>query len=405
MEPSLPPINLTTVGLGLLVLALVFAAGWATGALFRWLRRDPAARNDDFARHYSDGIAHFVAGRRDEAIDELTRAARIRTDDVGLYLILGDLYRQKGLFDRAIRVHSSLLGRTELHRAQRAQAHASLGEDFRTAGLVDRSKESFEKALELDSRNLAALKAISRLSIEERQWESALELEEQIIRLDPARRSRPLAFIYNEIGREHLRQGNDRLAARHFQKAIAVDDRTYPAHIFLGDLHYKDGALQKAVHQWERVVDLEPRHLHLVFDRLQHAYRELDLGGALEELCHRVADRNEGDWRARVLLARIEEERSDRESAYRYLLEAARVFPQSLTVQQELWRLTLSHGLDRGRIEAYLGLAKGINEFADPFFCATCRYRSVEYLWRCPQCYEWDTFTEQRPVTEAWSWR
>lgn len=402
MESLLSSINFTLVGGAAVLLATGGLAGWGAARLLRWWDRDEADINEDFARLYSEGIAHYIAGRRDEAIEELTHAARMRTDVVGLYLILGDLYRSKGLFDRAIRVHSGLLGRQELTRAERAQAHASLGEDFKTAGLVERARESFGKALELDSRNLPALQAMSRFCIEERQWDKALEMEEQIIRLDRTRKSRPLAFIYNEIGREYLRLDNERLAMRHFQKAIAVDDRTYPAHIFLGDLFFKEGRLRKAVEHWERVVDLEPRHLHLVFDRLEQAYRELEMGRNLEEVCRRVAERDETDWRARVLLARIEMDRSDFESAYRYLLEAARVFPQSLTVQQELWKLTLSRGLDRRQIQGYLDLVKGVNEFADPFICSTCRYRSLEYLWRCPQCYEWDTFTEERARMERW---
>jgi len=402
MTSSLPPLTLTTLGIGLALLLIGGACGWGAARLLRWVGRDEADLNEDFARLYSEGITHYIAGRRDEAIQELTRAARIRTDVVGLYLILGDLYRAKGVFDRAIRVHSGLLGRQELTRSERAQAHASLGEDFRTAGLVERARESFGKALELDSRNLLALQAMSRFCIEERQWDRALDLEDQIIRLDRTRKNRPLAFIYNEMGREFLRQDNDRMAMRHFQKAIAVDDRTYPAHIFLGDLHYKEGKLKKAVEHWERVVDLEPRHLHLVFDRLGNAYNDLGMGRALEEVCQRVAQRDENDWRARVLLARIEIDRSDHESAYRYLLEAARVFPQSLTIQQELWKLTLSRGLDRRHVQSYLDMVKGVNEFADPFICSTCSFRSIEYLWRCPQCYEWDTFAEERPAMESW---
>ncbi|HET6372162.1 MAG TPA: tetratricopeptide repeat protein [Candidatus Polarisedimenticolia bacterium] len=386
----------------LLCLAVGTAAGWGAARLHRWWNRDETEVNEDFARLYSEGITHYMAGRRDEAIEELTRAAKLRTDVVGLYLILGDLYRAKGLFDRAIRVHSSLLRRQELTRSERAQAHASLGDDFKTAGLVDRAREAFDKALEYDPKNLVALQAQARFAIEERQWDRALELEEKLLRLDKTRKNRPLAFIYNEIGREHLRLDDERLAQRNFQKAIAVDDRTYPAHIFLGDIYYKEGRLKKAVEHWERVVDLEPRHLHLVFDRLEHAYGEMDMGRALEEVCRRVTERDAKDWRARVLLSRIETNRGDHESAAHELLEAARVHPRSLTVQQELWKLMLSNRIDRRRIQEYLDLVKGVNEFADPFVCSTCRYASLEYVWRCPQCFEWDTFTEHRPGSETW---
>ena len=397
MESLLASEHLFLVSVALAALGVGGAAGWGAAKPYHWWNRDEVEIDEDFARLYSEGITHYISGRRDEAIEKLTRAARLRTDVAGLYLILGNLYRERGLFDRAIRVHSSLLRRRDLSRSERAQAHASLGEDFRTAGLVDRARDAFENALELDSRNLLALQALSRACIEEGQWDQALELEERLVRLDSTRKSRPLAFIYNEMGREQLRQENDRLAIRNFQRAIAVDDHVYPAHIFLGDIFYKEGKLKKATGHWERVVDLEPRHLHLVFDRLEHAYVEMEMDRALEELCRRITERDGNDWRARVLLARIEIARGEYESAYRLLLEAAATHPQSLTVQQELWKLMLSDRIDRPSIQEYLDLIHGVNEFADPFICSTCGYRSLEYLWRCPQCLEWDTFTEEIP--------
>ncbi len=371
------------------------AAGWALARLQRWWSRDEEAVKEDFASVYAEGIAHHLAGRRDEAIQTLIRAAHMRTDVVGLYLILGDLYRAKGLFDRAIRVHGGLLRRQEITRAERAQAHAGLGEDYGTAGIVERARAEFEKALEMDPRSLPALRALSRLRVEERRWEEALALEERILDLDPARSRRPLAFLHNEIGRECLRADDDRGAQRSFQRAVAVDDRTYPAHIFLGDIYYKEGRLDRAVEQWEHVVDLEPRHLHLVYDRLDNAYGEMDLDPSLEQTCRRVVQRDPADWRARVLLARLETERGDDDAARALLMEAARIQPHSITVQQELWRMLLADRIDRRGVQEYLDLVRGVNEFADPFACSVCRHRSLEYLWRCPQCFEWDTFTEE----------
>lgn len=351
-------------------------------------------------RRYSEGIAHYLSGRIDQAIEQLVRAARLRTDVVGLYLILGDLYRMKGLFDRAIRIHSGLLSRPDVTTPERAQVHASLCDNFQAAGLVDRAREACKEALELDPRNLRALAAMLRYRIEERRWEDALALEERLIRLDSARRSRSLAFLYTEIGREALRQGNERLAHRNFQKAVAVDDRTFPAHIFLGDDAWKNGDARRALEHWEHVVDLDPRRLHLVFDRLETAYSHLGTPDAPDELCLRVIERDPTDWRTRVLLSRREASRGDRTAAFRHLLEAARIFPRSLTIQQEIWKLTLERGPEvrpeRGDrdIAAYLDLIRTINEFSDPFICATCRYETLEYLWRCPRCFTWDAFVE-----------
>jgi hypothetical protein len=53
---------------------------------------------------------------------ELTKAARENTEATEIYLILGNLLREKGQLERAIQIHQSVLHR----RAARTKAHAPL---------------------------------------------------------------------------------------------------------------------------------------------------------------------------------------------------------------------------------------------------------------------------------------
>jgi lipopolysaccharide biosynthesis regulator YciM len=377
------------------LLAAGFLLGWAAWAALSRRRGDEARSGRDFDRLFSSAITHLIAGRTTEAIEELTRAARLRTDVLAVYIILGDLYRDRGQFDRAVRIHASLLHRTDLGRTERAHVLTSLGEDYRTAGLTERARDSFRQALDLDARSLTALKGLLKFEIEERAWAAAAEHEEQILRLDPNRSGKTLAFIHYEMGLEALRSDDERAALRAFQKAAAVDERAYPALLFLGDLHHKDGRAKKAVESWERIVDLKPGLLHLVYDRLEQIYAEIGEEGRLDHLCHRIAEKDPADWRVRVLLARRENERGNPEAAYRHLLEAARIHPGSVTVQRELWRMALQRGPNPRIAREMADLVKGPDLFADPYVCATCRFRAAAYLWRCPQCHEWDTFTDE----------
>ena len=54
---------------------------------------------------------------------------------------------------RAIEIHRGLLARTDLTRAERAHAHASLGTDYRKAGFLDRASSAYQEALDIDPRN------------------------------------------------------------------------------------------------------------------------------------------------------------------------------------------------------------------------------------------------------------
>ena len=46
--------------------------------------------------------------------------------------------------------------------------------------------------------------------------------------------------------------------------------------------------------------------------------------------------------------------------------------------------------------ERYTDLTRGAVFYLDPHICTTCRYRSTELLWQCPQCHDWNTFIEER---------
>lgn len=372
-----------------------FLLGYGARAFLAWWHREEEREDEEFYLHFGSALTHLVAGRAEEAIDSLTAAAKQRSDIAGVYLILGDLYREEGHFDRAIRIHTSLLARSDLSRAERAQAHTSLGEDHRAAGFADRARQSFRQALELDPRSLEALLGLRAFEIEDGRWAAAAELEEQILRIEPTRSGETLGFLYYEMGLEALRADDEKGALRAFQKAIAVDERVYPAQLFIGDIQHKAGRDRKARERWERIIELDPRLLHLVYDRLEQSYAEAGEGKRLETICHRIAERDAGDWRIRVYLAHIENDRGNPEAAYRYLLEACRANPSSMSVQRELWRMCLQRGLDGRVAREITEILGGPGPFTDPFICSTCRFRSQTYLWRCPRCQGWNTFTDE----------
>lgn len=378
-----------------------FLLGWGAWAFAAWWRREEEKDDASFHRIFGGALTHLVAGRTAEAIDDLTRAARIRTDVVAVYLILGDLHRDRGQFDRAIRIHASLLGRADLSRAERAQSLTSLGEDYRAAGLADRARESFRQALELDPKSLPALKGLVKFEIEERRWAQAAEYEERILRLEPTRPGRNLGWLHYEMGLDALRADDEKGAARSFLRAIAVDETIYPAHLHLGDLQYKEGRRGKARASWEKILELSPRLLHVVYDRLEQAYAEDGENDRLDMICHRLAEKDPSDWRVRVLLARGENDRGNPEAASRLLLDAAKAFPGSVTVQRELWSMALQRGLDKRVAREVAGSAPSQDLFADAFFCGTCRFRSRAYVWRCPRCHQWDTMTDRAPEPKA----
>ncbi|MGE0392183.1 MAG: tetratricopeptide repeat protein [Vicinamibacterales bacterium] len=361
----------------------------------RWLDR----RRLRDTPHYMLGLHFLVAGRIDDAIDELTQAASTEPDALEVQMILGNLFREKGQVTRAINTHQSLLQRAGLRPIEHAHILLCLGLDFRRGGFVDRAAEAFREVLTLDPANRHALVNLQKLHEDQHQWEDAAAARRQIAQIDGA--SRPgnleiLAFLENEIGEAHLQAGADGPALQAFERAIDIDARTAPAYLNLGDVRRRRGDLRPAIAAWEALAAAVPERAHLVFDRLESAWREDGTPGRFPAFCRALIDAHPQDWRARLALAGHDLDAGRTVEAFETLMDALPHHPHGMRVHQAIWQVLATVGFDPALVARYVVLAREAVFYLDPHVCTRCRYRSTELLWQCPQCHEWNTFVEER---------
>src|SRR5215218_4053168 len=193
-----------------LLLGLIVGKAWERYKLRdgRWLDR----RRLRETPHYMLGLNFLVDQQVDQAIDELTQAASsTNTDALEIQMILGNLYRGKGQVSRAISVHQSLLQRQNLTRLEHAYVLLCLGLDFRHAGFIDRALEAFQEVVQLDPQNRYAYVNLQKLYEEQHQFPEALQVREQIARIDAGRNAEDqqiLGFLRSEIGTAQVRAGD-----------------------------------------------------------------------------------------------------------------------------------------------------------------------------------------------------
>jgi len=349
--------------------------------------------------HYMLGLNFLVDNQVDQAIEELTHATSTATDALEIEMILGNLYRQKGQVGRAINVHQALLQRPDLTTLEHAYVLLCLGLDFRTGGFVDRALEAFQEVVRLDPRNRYALVNLQKLYEDQHQWSEAARVRDAIARIDDGRPSddqQILAFLRNEIGTEQARAGELQAAARSFDEAIAIDPRTVPAHLQLGDVRERQGDLAGAIDAWEQLVRPVPDRAYLAFPRLERAYRTIGAPHRFVALCRELIAQNPLDWRARLALARHLTTATHHDQALELLLDALPHNPHGLSIHQEIWQVLRALNLEPSLVQRYVALTRQAVFYLDPHVCVRCRYRSTELLWQCPQCHEWNTFVEER---------
>jgi lipopolysaccharide biosynthesis regulator YciM len=393
---------LLLVGLVMLLLGLAVGKAWERYKLQDgvWIDRRRARESP----HYMLGLNFLVASQVDQAIDELTKAAKAAGDPLEIHLILGNLYREKGQVGRAIQEHQALLQRPKLRKLEHANVLLCLALDYRSGGFVDRAIEAFNEVLKLDPDNRYALSNLEKLYEDQHQWDQAYTARQKLAALsslaeggpESPRHDEVLAFLENEFGQAALKSGDPREAARRFEAAIDRDPRNVPAHLSLGDVRFHDGNVAEAVDVWERLLDASPDRGYLAFPRLENAYSTLGAPDRFPALCEKLIAANPQDWRARLALARHRVAQAAHQDALTLLFDALVVNPHSLALHQAIWETLSALHLPPTLVAKYVVLTRDAVFYLDPHVCLRCRYRSTELLWQCPHCHEWNTFVEER---------
>ena len=126
----------------LLGLPLAFMLGWVAS---RFDLRQLRVENRRAPKAYFKGLNFLLNEQQDQAIDAFIEAVQNDPDTSELHFALGNLFRRRGEYDRAVRVHEHLLSRGDLTAADRTRAQHALALDFLKAGLLDRAEDALRK--------------------------------------------------------------------------------------------------------------------------------------------------------------------------------------------------------------------------------------------------------------------
>jgi lipopolysaccharide biosynthesis regulator YciM len=160
----------------LLALPIVFVLGWLAS---RFDLRQLRIENRQAPKAYFKGLNFLLNEQQDQAIDAFIEAVQNDPDTSELHFALGNLFRRRGEYERAVRVHQHLLSRGDLAQDDRHRAQHALALDYLKAGLLDRAEEAL---LKLDGTRFEAQAHLALLASYERSrdWEHAAQIAHRL---------------------------------------------------------------------------------------------------------------------------------------------------------------------------------------------------------------------------------
>ncbi|MBN1594144.1 MAG: tetratricopeptide repeat protein [Candidatus Coatesbacteria bacterium] len=345
---------------------------------------------------YLRGLDFLIHDQRDLAIKELTEATLKNTDDVAAYISLGNLHREQGNIDRAIRIHESVSIRPNLDTSYRVRALFSLGQDYVRGGLLDRASSAFHKAIKEDPNHAPSYGSLVRIHEEMRDWKAAYECQIELDKITKSKSSRLLAYLLTELARaEAMNAKRPKEAIALLQKAKQTDPTCISVPMYLGDVYMSQGELKKAEQAWEEAIDAFPHLAFLLFDRLRQVYLKQDTVRNIKGIYERVLAKNPDDINTRLSLGDYYFDTGQLDRAKQEYEKILEISSGSPVAYQKLSQLYLKEGKHEEALHV-LQRMSALPELQSSFYyCGKCGFKDTQVHWRCPQCREWDTFVQE----------
>jgi len=321
---------------------------------------------------------------------------RIDPETIELHFALGSLFRRRGEYDRAIRMHQSLLERADLGAEQKRVALAALGEDYLRAGILDRAEEAFRQLAD-GPYGVQARAHLLSICEQEKEWARAIEIARRLEAETGQTRAREIAQYHCELAASEAMRSNAAGARQHLQAALESNRKCVRANLQLGDLERVAQRPQDALAAWLRIEAQSPAHLALAGQRVLETHRELGRGDEGLRLLLGYLERYPSpDLLDTVFQSVLETEGAD--AAYRLVRDELRRNPTLLGLDHLLEaEIVAANSPDRRRdLELMRNLVHGHTRRLARYRCGQCGFKMRQFHWQCPACGGWETFPPVR---------
>ena len=382
----------------LLGLPLAFALGWLAS---RMDVRQMRLENRQAPKAYFKGLNFLLNEQQDQAIDAFIEAMQNDPDTAELHFALGNLFRRRGEYHRAVRIHEHLLQRADLSLADRQRAQHGLAQDYLKAGLLDRAEDALRR---LEDTPYAASAHLALLGIYERarDWSQAAAIVQTMQAQGQGDFSARLSHYLCEQAQAHVQQGQLAQAQKLLEQALASAPQAPRPRLDAARVYYRLEKVDAAWSQLEQLAQYAPQALPLALPLLleiaQASGRE---GQAVALLRQRYAQAPALD----VLLALVQLQADPDGTG------AARCTPESAAAGGQVWMLRhLEHEPSLIVAQQWLSqqptglqmpmpVAQALEHAARPLMryrCAACGFEARQHFWHCPGCQSWDSYPARR---------
>ena len=328
---------------------------------------------------------------RDQELDSLLRQYPVEDASFDIYRTLGDAFRRRGEYSRAIGVHEHLLATGKLGSSQRRKAILELSRDYAGAGLLDRVEALLVPLVEEDPSEQEASAHLLRLYEKQQDWQSAIDLASSNQSIPEDERSELIAQYCCEIAA--LRELEDDLeqSEKWLKRALKSEPSCSRALLMLGrqsiELKQFDTALEYFNEVEQHHPELSPEIADSVFYALEQNGDSTVIRQHLDYIRQRQNSYSVIKL-GRDAISRLEGEKN----ASDFFIEQIARRPSLKGLRDWAEReLEQTKPRDKEKVAAMVEMLRHVVEEKPVYRCDRCGYRCKQIQWRCPGCENWNS--------------
>jgi lipopolysaccharide biosynthesis regulator YciM len=369
----------------LLGLPAAFALGWLASRLdLRQMR----VENRQSPKAYFRGLNFLLNEQQDQAIDAFIEAVQNDPDTSELHFALGNLFRRRGEYDRAVRVHEHLLARGDLKQSERDRAQHALALDFLKAGLLDRAEAALQR-LEGTAYEQEARLALLAIYERSRDWSQAREVAARLDTHSHGSFGPRQAHYLCEQAQACVGAGEIEQALSLLEQARGLAPQMPRPLLEHAKLLQQNGQTQAAFEALLELHQQAPQALPLAAALLA----KLALQTGRQEQARQLLMQAQQAQPSIDLVQAIAELETDASAARQWYVRHLEREPSLVAAGKWLAGEALAQPQHHSVVQRAIDRASGP---LMRYRCAACGFEAKQHFWHCPGCQAWDSYPARR---------
>lgn len=374
----------------LLLTLVCIGIAWLLGYRARPKEESPR-KKVNLPRDYLIGLNFLLNEETDKAVDIFIKMLEVDSDTVETHLAVGKLFRRRGEVDRAIRIHQNLIARPQLEKVYREQSLYELGQDYLSAGMLDRAERIFLELANEKSHSAQALRTLIDIYQQEKDWQNAVATASRYETVTRQNMQPVIAHYYCELADSSLNKKQYDQALLFLDKALDADRTCVRASLLKAKVHMANEEYKQALRYLKSIKDQNPNYLSESIDLLATCYQKLHQENELVVYLKKLVEEYPRVPVVLILAERIRQWKGDKVAAS-FVADYVRRYP-SLRGLSLFINLYISSAEGRAKEDLHIlqNLMRKILTNKPDYKCTSCGFPGKSLHWHCPGCKQWST--------------